>query len=181
MSAHGHVDSVGTCAAARLALRSRTFDAMIVDVKLPDGGGFDLIEPARVRSPGVVVLVLTGSNDHSVIRRAHELRAHYLLKPCDASQLALVAQTALERKEARERRTRAIIERWTADYGLSPTEVELLELGADGVARDEFSGRRGVRPDTIRKQIQTLLRKTGDETFEGAVNSLLREALAEPF
>jgi hypothetical protein len=37
-----------------------------------------------------------------------------------------------------------------------------------------------VRPDTIRKQIQTLLQKTGDDTFEGAVNSLLREAVAEP-
>ena len=35
-------------------------------------------------------------------------------------------------------------------------------------------------PDTIRKQIQMLLQKTGDDTFEGAVNSLLREAVAEP-
>jgi DNA-binding CsgD family transcriptional regulator len=70
--------------------------------------------------------------------------------------------------------------RWAQEYGLSETEVELLSLGARGVAREKFSSRRGVRPDTISKQIQTLLQKTGDDTFEGAVNSLLREAVAEP-
>jgi hypothetical protein len=49
-----------------------------------------------------------------------------------------------------------------------------------GVPRSDFSRIRGVRPDTIRKQIQALLTKTGDDNFEAAVNSLLREALAEP-
>jgi DNA-binding response OmpR family regulator len=177
---HGHVEAVGTCAAARMALRARRYDALVVDVTLPDGSGLDLLDLSRKRNPAVCALVLTGSTEHEVISRTLENGARYLLKPCDPSHLVLLAQEALSRRDARERRTKVTLDRWAKDYDLSDTEVELLTLGAEGVAREKFSSRRGVRPDTIRKQIQTLLQKTGDDTFEGAVNSLLREAVAEP-
>jgi DNA-binding NarL/FixJ family response regulator len=180
LSEHGEVDSVATCASARLALRGRKYDAVLVDVRLPDGSGLDLIEVARRRSPAAVVLVLTGSSDHSVIDRALEAGARYLLKPCHTKHLAVVAQEAWARRTAADRRTKLTLERWAKEHDLSNAEVELLTLGAEGVPRSEFSERRNVRPDTIRKQIQTLLQKTGDDTFEGAVNSLLREAVAEP-
>lgn len=180
LASHGHVEAVGTCAAARLALRGRRYDALVVDIGLPDGSGFTLIDVARKRNAGICVLVLTGSVDHEVISRTLECGVRYMLKPCDAIHLALLAEEAHSRRTARERRTTVILERWATDYDLSDTEVELLSLGAEGVAREKFSSRRGVRPDTIRKQIQMLLQKTGDDTFEGAVNSLLREAVAEP-
>lgn len=180
LGSHGSVETVGTCAAARMALRVRRYDALVVDVQLPDGSGLDLVELARKRNPGISVLVLTGSTEHEVISRALRSGARYLLKPCDASHLAVLADEALARRTARERRTKVTLDRWAKDFDLSDTEVELLTLGAEGVARDKFASRRGVRPDTIRKQIQTLLQKTGDDTFEGAVNSLLREAVAEP-
>ena len=72
------------------------------------------------------------------------------------------------------------LDRWKRGHGLTDSETELLALGARGVPRDEFEIIRGVRSDTIKKQIQFLLMKTGDPTFETAVNSLLREAVAEP-
>jgi DNA-binding NarL/FixJ family response regulator len=177
---HGDVESVGTFAAARLSLRARKYDALVVDVKLPDGDGLDLIEIARRKAPGISVLVVTGSTEHRVITRTLELGARYLLKPCDPQHLAIVVEDVRSRRTARERRTSITLERWGTDYDLSETEVELLSLGAEGVPRDKFAKRRGVRPDTIRTQIKTLLQKTGDDTFEGAVNSLLREAVAEP-
>jgi DNA-binding response OmpR family regulator len=180
LTSHGHVETVGTCAAARLALRARKYDALVVDVRLPDGSGLDIVDLARRRNSGMCVLVLTGSTEHDVISKTLATGASYLLKPCDASHLALLAAEALSRRTARERRTKVTLDRWAKDYDLSETEVELLTLGAEGVAREKFSSRRGVRPDTIRKQIQTLLQKTGDDTFEGAVNSLLREAVSEP-
>jgi DNA-binding response OmpR family regulator len=180
LAAHGHVESAATCAAARVVLRARAFDAAIIDVTLPDGSGLDLIALARKQSPGVCVLVLTGSTEHAVISRILEEGARYLLKPCHANHLAVLAQDALSRRTARERRTKVILGRWAKDYSLSDTELDLLTLGTDGVAREEFSRLRGVRPDTIRKQIQALLQKTGDDTFEGAVTSVLREAVAEP-
>jgi DNA-binding NarL/FixJ family response regulator len=180
LSYHGHVEGAVTCAVARTALRARAFDAIIVGIGLVDGKGFELIELARRRVPAVSALVLSDNPDHSLIARAHEYGAQYLMKPCTRRQLDVLAAEALARKTARERRTRVVLERWRADYKLSVTEIELLTLAVDGVKREDFSRLRSVRPDTIRKQIQALLRKTGDETFESAVNSLLREALSEP-
>jgi DNA-binding NarL/FixJ family response regulator len=176
----GKVDAVGTCAAARMAIRARNFDAAVLDVRLPDGTGLDLVEPVRARNPAVCVLVLTGSTEHDVIAKVHARKASYLLKPFDPKQLAILAQEAEDRRDARDRRTSLIVQRWTQDSDLSSAEAELLALGAEGVAREEFARIRGVKPDTIRKQIQSLLRKTGHDTFEAAVNGLLREALAEP-
>jgi DNA-binding NarL/FixJ family response regulator len=180
LGSFGQVEAIGTFAAGKLALRARSYDALIIDVTLPDGSGLDLVDLARKNHPGVPVLVLTGSADHHVIARTLECGARYMLKPIDTKHLALLAEAAEQRRNARERRTNVALARWAQEYGLSETEVELLSLGARGVAREKFSSRRGVRPDTIRKQIQTLLQKTGDDTFEGAVNSLLREAVAEP-
>ena len=57
LSVHGEVEAVGTCAAARLSFRARKYDAIIMDVGLPDGSGLELIELARKRSPGAIVLV----------------------------------------------------------------------------------------------------------------------------
>lgn len=180
LAEYGVVDSVGTRAAARLAFRGRKYDAMVVDEHLPDGSGLDLLEVAREPCPGLYVLVLTGSTSRAVIDRTLEAGASFLLKPCHEKHLAIVARAAWARRTAGERRTRITLERWANDHGLSTTEIELLALGAAGVSRHEFSERRNVRPDTVRKQIQMMLQKTGNDTFEVAVNSLLREALAEP-
>ena len=180
LALHGQVEVVGTCAAARMSLRVRQYDAMIVDVHLPDGSGLDLIPIATAKSPNVIVLVLTGSTDHEIIGRTLQEGARYLLKPFDTSHLATLAEEVRGRQQAGERRIKLTLQRWQKDLDLSDTEVELLELGARGLTRDKFAQQRRVRPDTVRKQIQTLLQKTGDDTFEGAVNSLLREAVSEP-
>lgn len=162
-----------------MALRVRHYDGLVVDVHLPDGSGLELIEVARRRSPDVVVYVLTGSTDHEIVSATVHHRARYLLKPFDTSHLEVLAQEVTARQEAGQRRIELTLERWEKDFSLTKVEVELLELGTRGLARDQFAAQRGVRPDTIRKQIQALIQKTGDDSFEGAVNSLLREAVRE--
>jgi DNA-binding NarL/FixJ family response regulator len=180
LSAYGTVEAVGTCAAARLALRTRGYDAAVFDVHLPDGLGVDLIDQARERNAAICILVLTGSSEHSVISRVHEKKASYLLKPFDASQLKVLVEEARDRRNAYDRRLDTTLKSWIDDCDLSRVEVALLALGAKGYPRDSFARHRGVRPDTVRKQIQSLLRKTGHDTFELAVNALLREALTDP-
>ena len=180
LAAYGEVQAVGTFSAARMALRVRSYDAVVLDVHLPDGSGLDLIELARERSPNIIVLLLTGSTDHDVISRALHSDVRYLLKPADLSHFAALAEEITARQEVGQRRIQLTLERWASDLSLSRTEMELLALGARGLERETFAAQRNVKPDTIRKQIQSLLQKTGDDTFEGAVNSLLREAVSEP-
>lgn len=176
---HGRVEGVATMAQAKVALRALKFDSLIVDVLLPDGIGFDLIPPTRERWPGISVLVLSGSIEHAVVSRAYELGARYLLKPISGAQLAIHVEETRGRRDAGNRRISATLERWTKDYNLSPVETALLVLGTRGVPREDFAAIRKVRPDTIRKQVQGVLIKTGDDSFDAAVNRLLRDAIAE--
>src|SRR4051812_47409646 len=92
LSAHGRVEGVGTCAEARATLRARRFDSLVVDVRLPDGVGLELITLARQLWPTIWVLVLTASSEHHVIAKIHELGARYLLKPFSPEQLKVHAE-----------------------------------------------------------------------------------------
>lgn len=180
LSAHGRVEGVSTCLQAKTVLRTQKFDSLIVDLGLPDGNGFDLVLPARQLWPAIWILVLTGNIEHATVARAHELGVRYLLKPFSPQHLRVHVEETRARRNAGDRRVSVALDRWTRGHNLTGAEAELLALGARGVPREEFAIMRGVRPDTIRKQIQALLHKTGDDTFEGAVNSLLREAVSEP-
>lgn len=161
-------------------LRARRYDSFVVDVGLPDGTGLDLITVALQLWPAICVLVLTGSSEHAVIERCHELGVRYLMKPFGVEALRVHAKEAAARRNAGDRRINVALDRWRRAHGLTEVETELLALGARGVPREEFEIIRNVRSDTIKKQVQHLLLKTGDTTFEAAVNSLLREAVAEP-
>jgi DNA-binding NarL/FixJ family response regulator len=177
---HGFVEAVGTMAGAKQALRGRRFDSLIVDVGLPDGSGLDLIPFAKQKCPAIWVLVLTGLSEHSIVARAHELGVRYLLKPFETEQLRVHVEETRARRNAGDRRIAVTLDRWTRAHALTESECELLAMGVRGVPRESIAELRGVRKDTIRKQIQTLIQKTGDESFEEAVNSFLREALSEP-
>jgi DNA-binding NarL/FixJ family response regulator len=180
LSHHGRTDEVTSCSAAHDALQTTKYDSLIVDVGLPDGNGLELIAEARQKWPAIWVLVLTGNIEHATIARVHELGVRYLLKPFSPSQLLVHVEETRARRNAGDRRVNVALDRWTRGHNLTAVETELLALGARGVPRDEIAVLRRVKPDTIRKQIQTLLQKTGEHTFEGAVNTLLREAVSEP-
>jgi DNA-binding response OmpR family regulator len=46
---------------ARRLLAEHVFDAVLVDLKLPDGNGGELIDEIRAASPGTRILLATGS------------------------------------------------------------------------------------------------------------------------
>jgi len=59
------VDTVNSCADAHAALGTTTFDAVVLDLMLPDGSGLDLL--AKIRSAGnrTPVLLLTALDEVS--------------------------------------------------------------------------------------------------------------------
>ena len=87
--------------AEALALRGPTrFEALLLDVALPDGDGRDLC--ARLRAGGlrVPVLMLTGSDAEEDIVRGLESGAHdYVAKPCSAAVLVARLRTQLRLHE----------------------------------------------------------------------------------
>lgn len=86
------VVSVGTLAAARAELaRSDPYDAMLLDLSLPDGGGEELLE--ELRSPGVTSpkLIVFSALDPLRLRQiAERFGVAWLGKPFDNEALRLL-------------------------------------------------------------------------------------------
>ncbi|MDE1991572.1 MAG: response regulator transcription factor [Rhizobiaceae bacterium] len=83
MRSHGFaVDRVGTAQDAEDAIAAVSYDAIILDLGLPDRDGLSLLEPARRRSPSTPILVLTARDAPSSIIDALDSGADdYMSKP----------------------------------------------------------------------------------------------------
>jgi two-component system OmpR family response regulator len=88
-------------AARELAERS-AFDAAVLDLMVPKGGGYSALEALRARSPGLPVLILTARD--SVADRVEGLERgadDYLVKPFAFVELAARLAALLRRPQTR--------------------------------------------------------------------------------
>src|SRR3546814_20591350 len=66
LSLEGHtVDLVETCSDAREAVAGFSYDALVVDIGLPDGSGLDLVRDWRRSGVITPILILTRSEEHT--------------------------------------------------------------------------------------------------------------------
>lgn len=83
--------------ALRLA-RERDFDAAVLDLKMPDMSGIDVLRVFDKMVPSMPVLILTGHGAEEAIRESLEAgAADYLLKPCDFDELLERIEAAIDR------------------------------------------------------------------------------------
>jgi two-component system response regulator HydG len=76
-------------------LESTTFEIVVTDLKMPDGGGLEVLAKAKELQPDAEVILVTG---HGTIESAVEAMQrgafNYLLKPLDLKQLRAVVENA---------------------------------------------------------------------------------------
>lgn len=119
--------------AAALAMAQRGFDVAIVDVKLPDITGIDLISPLRAASPFSEVLLLTGFASVDAAIGALRFGAFaFVLKSFRPEELISTVEQALTKVELK--REREELERRYRDL-VEVTDVLVVALsGTDEVA-----------------------------------------------
>ncbi|MBT9382823.1 response regulator transcription factor [Pseudooceanicola sp. CBS1P-1] len=138
LRAEGHaVDTAATCALAETALAVARYDAIVLDLGLPDGSGLDLLRGMRRRGDRTPVLVATaqdqisdriagldaGADDYVVkpfdtLELAARLRAHARRAGGDpASEIAL-AGLGIDRARARVRRDGAEIQLTSREWAV---------------------------------------------------------------
>jgi len=104
---HGFTaEAVETCADALAALATTQFDAVVLDLMLPDGSGFDVLRELRGRNDVTPVLLLTARD--TVRDRIHGLDSgadDYLGKPFDLDELAARLRALRRRSLGRAKAT----------------------------------------------------------------------------
>jgi DNA-binding response OmpR family regulator len=100
---HGfRVVTAATRVAGLRALEHEPFTAAIVDVRLPDGDGLDVVRKARAVAPPAPVIVVTGFPSQHLRQAARAAgAADFFAKPFAAAVLAARVQTlAVARTDA---------------------------------------------------------------------------------
>ena len=81
-------------------LGSRTFEAVLLDMDMPDVSGMDILRSMRAKGNDTPVIVVTGVSDVDLAVRAMKLGAFdYLTKPVDEQHLLQVLESAIEHRE----------------------------------------------------------------------------------
>jgi len=133
------VDTADTGESGRVLAMVNDYDAIVLDLALPDGNGIPLVQALRRKSRDTPVLVLTGNTDRSAVVMALDAGADdYLTKPVDfevfkARIRALVRRGGARRTEqlsagnvVLNRLTRTVLVGGTPLH-LSPRELSVLE------------------------------------------------------
>jgi len=75
--------------------RTNGFDLAVVDLDLPGGDGFGLLEELREATPGVPVIAVTASSDHGLRARASEAGAKEVLATAASGEEIVAAAKRL--------------------------------------------------------------------------------------
>ncbi len=98
------VSTVATAKDVFPLIKEKTFDVAVLDIRLPDMDGIELLGKLREVDPTFEIIMLTGHASVDTAIKSMKLGAYdYLIKPCKISELSSIILKAYEKKSLREK------------------------------------------------------------------------------
>lgn len=174
------VGQAGTVAGVLGLLERRRPDVVIVDLRLPDGSGFDVLRHLGSEGPWTPVILYTGFEDVDLLDEALELGARgYVLKSGPPSALAQAVECVRDGRSYVDAALAPLLLRRREDIRrrLSPREQEVLDLLADGATTDAAAAKLFLSPATVRSYVESAMDKLGARNRVHAVAEAMRQGL----
>ena len=168
---------VGTAHDAIEALGQHRPNVLILDARLPDGSGLDIVPKIRELAPGTRILILTSyGEERAVIEAVAAGVDGFLVKTADSralieAVLALAQGRPILREQVADSLLR-FVRREGSDQApshppllerLTPREMEVAALVANGFSNAEVGLRLGITEKTVRNHVSDVLSKFGME------------------
>jgi DNA-binding NarL/FixJ family response regulator len=174
----------GTCAEGLSEVERHAPDVCLLDQRLPDGLGTDLLPELHAASPTTKVLLMTGDDSLDLLRQALEggcvgvigkgQRAHALH---DAVLRAAAGETVLSPRDVRRLLARSGHDGHQLGDDLTPRQRDILRLLTAGLPTADIAAQLFISHATARNHIQAVLTKLGAHSKLEAVTIALRENL----
>ena len=172
LDAHDDLEVVAEAGTVAEAIsRTRTFepDVVVMDVRLPDGTGIEACREIRSRMPEVAVIMLTSfSDDQALFDSILAGAAGYVLKQVRGGDLV----NSIRRVGAGESIldpivTARVLERIRNPHEdedprlakLTPTEMRIIEMIADGATNRQIADRIHLAEKTVKNYVSAILSK----------------------
>lgn len=161
--------------AIELAVRTRP-EIVLVDLRLPDIGGVEVIREIRKQNPKSKFVVLTTYEGDEDIHQALEPGARgYVIKGMPASTLLEALRWVQTGARYVPPLVERILESRTPDSELSPREREVLELIVAGKSNKEIAAELRISRATVKFHVSVIFSRMGvEDRTQAAVAALQR-------
>lgn len=146
------------------AIKTQPSDLIVLDLKLPDKSGLDVLKEIDAMNLNSRIIVMTSCDQSATLRQVLNHNVHALLwKTYSEENLATVLETI-----ANEARTRTYIDPEIKSFlesqpgaVLTPREDEVTALLVKGHTNPEIASILGCSTETIKTHRANIMRKTG--------------------
>ena len=138
-------------------------DIVLMDLAMPEMDGVQAITAIREEFTDARILVLTTyDGDENVFRALESGAKGYLLKDCStADLLAAIRKVHSGGTHVSERAAAQLAERTMKGAALSPREIEVLKLIADGKSNKEIASLLFISEGTVKTHVISIHEKLG--------------------
>jgi len=155
-------------------------DITLMDLQMPEMGGFDAIVAIRGEFPDARIIVLTTYTGDVQAQRAMKAGAQgYVLKNLLNKELLQTIRTVHGGRKAMAAEVAAGVAEHTGEEGLTTKEVDVLRLIAEGNANKEIAAQLGINEETVKSRVKNILEKLGANDRTHAVTIALKRGIIE--
>ena len=142
--------------------RSHHPDVTLMDIQMPEMNGLDALIAIRNESPEARIIMLTTYAGDAQVMRAIKAGARgYLLKSALHRELLETIRGVHAGKKALSAEVSYEVAEHATDDALTPAEVRVLRLIAQGDANKVIAEQLSVSEETVKGQVRNILSKLG--------------------
>jgi DNA-binding NarL/FixJ family response regulator len=153
-------------------------DVSLVDLRLPDISGIEVIDRILGEKPDARILVLSSSEGDVDIHRALSAGARgYVLKGSPGGTLLEAIRTVHRGGKAIPPEVAAAVAEHLTDEPLTRREIEVLSVVATGARNKEIAVTLAISEETVKMHIKSIISKLGAEDRTGAVTTAIKRGV----
>ena len=153
-------------------------DVTLLDVRMPDKGGIDVLRELRAADPKVRVVMLTTSNvEEDVFRAIEDGALGYVMKESPIETISAAIRSAMSGEVFMTDDVRKIYETRKGSKGLSAREADVLKIAAKGSNNREIAAELGLSENSVKMFLKRAFFKLGAANRAEAVQLAVRRGL----
>ncbi len=153
-------------------------DVVLLDVRMPDKGGIDVLKEILATDAKARVVMLTTSNvEEDVFRAIEEGALGYVMKESSIEVISAAIHAAMTGEVFMTDEVRKIYETRKGSKGLSSREAEALEFAAKGSNNREIAIKMGLSENSVKMFLKRAFFKLGASNRAEAVQLAIKRGL----
>ncbi len=153
-------------------------DVTLLDVRMPDKGGIEVLHEIRAANPRARVVMLTTSDvEEDVFRAIEDGALGYVMKESPVETIAAAIRAAMDGEVFMTEDVRRIYETRKGAKGLSAREAEALVLAAKGAGNREIAAAMNLSENSVKMFLKRAFYKLGAANRAEAVQLAVRRGL----